>query len=254
MEATTAVLEGHSRGDAAAPVAGGAGRLRPLHRRPYGVPGLCPSRRPAPARRGSDRAPGRPLAFPVPAARIGSSPGPRRGSLSNSDTRANRVTFGRAPNLNHIWQRFLLTSSLLIGLAIGVAATVFGYSNLTSVDVHWSVFHINGAPLWTVTVVPLALALIAGTVYHWMDGLHHFTEHMRHRRRVHELEAEVASLRSHLDQLLEMPDHSTSKLPDRIATTAFPAAGNGTTEISGAEVSSTEADDVPAVSTKKARS
>jgi hypothetical protein len=31
---------------------------------------------------------------------------------------------------------------------------------------------------------------------------------MRHRHRVHELEAEVAALRSHLDQVLEMPDHS----------------------------------------------
>jgi hypothetical protein len=123
------------------------------------------------------------------------------------------------PNLNHLWQRFLLTSSLLIGLAIGVAATVFGYSNLTSVDVHWSVLHINGVPLWTVTVIPLALALIAGTLYHWMDGLHHFTEHMRHRRRVHELEAEVASLRAHLDQVLEMPDHSgkDAKAPARVS-------------------------------------
>lgn len=121
--------------------------------------------------------------------------------------------------MNHLWQRFLLTSSLLIGLAIGVAATVFGYSNLASVDVHWSVFHINGVPLWTVTVVPLALALIAGTLYHWMDGLHHFTEHMRHRRRVHELEAEVASLRAHLDQVLEMPDHSGKdvKAPARVS-------------------------------------
>jgi hypothetical protein len=121
--------------------------------------------------------------------------------------------------LNHLWQRFLLTSSLLIGLAIGVATTVFGYSNLGSVDVHWSVFHINGVPLWTVTVVPLALALIAGTLYHWMDGLHHFTEHMRHRRRVHELEAEVASLRAHLDQVLEMPDHSGKavKAPARVS-------------------------------------
>ena len=121
--------------------------------------------------------------------------------------------------MNHLWQRFLLTSSLLIGLAIGVAATVFGYSNLASVDVHWSVFHINGVPLWTMTVVPLALALIAGTLYHWMDGLHHFTEHMRHRRRVHELEAEVASLRAHLDQVLEMPDHSGKavKAPARVS-------------------------------------
>jgi len=112
------------------------------------------------------------------------------------------------PNLNHLWQRFLLASSLLIGLAIGVIATVFGYSNLATVDVHWSVFHINGAPLWTVAVVPIALVLIAGTLYHWMDSLHHFTEHMRHRHRVHELEAELASLRAHLDNVLEMPDHS----------------------------------------------
>jgi hypothetical protein len=115
--------------------------------------------------------------------------------------------------LNHLWQRFLLASSLLIGLAIGVAATVFGYSNLTTVNVHWSVVHIDGVPLWTVAVVPVALTLIAGTLYHWMDSLHHFTEHMRHRRRVHELEAEVASLRAHLDQVLEMPDHSS--LPAR---------------------------------------
>jgi uncharacterized membrane protein len=110
--------------------------------------------------------------------------------------------------LNHLWQRFLLASSLLIGLAIGVAATVFGYSNLTTVNVHWSVVHIDGVPLWTVAVVPVALTLIAGTLYHWTNSLHHFTEHMRHRHRVHELEAEVASLRAHLDQVLEMPDHS----------------------------------------------
>jgi hypothetical protein len=64
-------------------------------------------------------------------------------------------------------------------------------------------------PLWTVVVVPVALTLIAGTIYHWTNSLHHFTEHMRHRHRVHELEAEVASLRTHLDQVLEMPDHAS---------------------------------------------
>jgi len=107
--------------------------------------------------------------------------------------------------LTHLWQRFLLASALVVGLAIGVGATVFGYSNLATVDVHWSVFHLNGVPLWTVAVVPIALLLVAGTLYHWMDGLHHFTEHMRHRHRVHELEAEVARLRAHLDQVLEVP-------------------------------------------------
>jgi hypothetical protein len=155
--------------------------------------------------------------------------------------------------LNHLWQRFLLASSLIVGLFIGVATTVFGYSNLATVDIHWSVFHINGIPLWTVAVVPLALVLIAGTLYHWMDGLHHFTEHMRHRRRVHELEADVASLRAHLDQLLEMPDHSTSKLPDRIATTALPAASNGTTDITDSDLPSTELEPVQVASTKKSR-
>ncbi len=132
------------------------------------------------------------------------------------------------PDLNHLWQRFLLASSLVVGLAIGAAATVFGYSNLGSVNVRWSVLHLDGVPLWTVAVVPLALFVIAGTIYHWMDGLHHFTEHMRHRRRVHELEAEVASLRAHLDQVLEMPDHSTSKLPaPRPSTASLPPADEG---------------------------
>jgi hypothetical protein len=129
------------------------------------------------------------------------------------------------PDLSHLWQRFLLASSLVVGLAIGAAATVFGYSNLGAVNVRWSVFHFDGVPLWTVAVVPLAIVLVAGTLYHWMDGLHHFTEHMRHRRRVHELEAEVASLRAHLDQVLEMPDQSASKLPRKpITAEPLPAA------------------------------
>jgi hypothetical protein len=119
------------------------------------------------------------------------------------------------PDLSHLWQRFLLASALVVGLAIGTAATIFGYSNLATVNVHWSVFHIDGIPLWTVAVIPLAIVLLAGTLYHWMDGLHHFSEHMRHRRRVHELEAEVASLRAHLDHVLEMPDHSTSRIPSK---------------------------------------
>ena len=122
------------------------------------------------------------------------------------------------PDLSHLWQRFLLASALVVGLAIGAAATVFGYSNLATVNVNWSVFHVDGAPLWTVAVVPLALVLVAGTLYHWMDGLHHFTEHMRHRRRVHELEAEITSLRAHLDHVLEMPAHSTSRLPSKPVT------------------------------------
>jgi hypothetical protein len=127
------------------------------------------------------------------------------------------------PDLSHLWQRFLLASALVVGVAIGVVLTVFGYSNLGTVNVRWSVFQVGGVPLWAVAIIPLAVVLVAGTVYHWMDGLHHFSEHMRHRHRVHELEAEVASLRSHLDQVLEMPDHSTSRLPRKAETIETPA-------------------------------
>jgi hypothetical protein len=127
------------------------------------------------------------------------------------------------PDLSHLWQRFMLASALVVGLAIGVVVTVFGYSNLASVNVRWSIFQVEGVPLWTVAIIPLAVVLVAGTVYHWMDGLHHFSEHMRHRHRVHELEAEVASLRSHLDQALDMPDHSTSRLSPKPVTPETPA-------------------------------
>src|SRR5437588_3364547 len=109
------------------------------------------------------------------------------------------------PDLQHLWQRFLLAAALIAGLALGVGATVFGYSNLNSVDLHWSVLHLDGVPLWAVVLVPIAMILITGTVFHWLDSLHHFTEHMRHRHRVHELEAELSRLRAHLDQVLEMP-------------------------------------------------
>ena len=127
--------------------------------------------------------------------------------------------------MNHLWQRFLLACALLAGLAIGVGATVFGYSNLQTVDIHWSVFRLNGVPLWTVAVVPIALVLIFGTIYHWLDGLHHFTEHMRHRHRVRELESEVARLRAHLDQVLEMPRQDGVRLPaDGSPKAALPAA------------------------------
>jgi hypothetical protein len=86
-----------------------------------------------------------------------------------------------------------------------------------------------------VAIVPLVVVLVAGTLYHWWNSLHHFSEHMRHRRRVHELEAELKTLRAHLDQLLEMPDHSPSSAPDAatevkpvvLPALPEPAAANG---------------------------
>jgi uncharacterized membrane protein len=111
------------------------------------------------------------------------------------------------PDLSHIWQRLLRATALVFGLAVGVAVTVFAYSNTARVNVGWATLHFVSVPLWTVAVVPVVVVLAVGAVYHWFNNLHHFTEHMKHRRRVKELEAELASLRSHLDTALEMPDH-----------------------------------------------
>jgi hypothetical protein len=129
--------------------------------------------------------------------------------------------------LSHLWQRFLLASSLLVGIALGVGATIFGFDNTSRVDVYWIVFHMHGVPVWAVAVLPVALVLVAGTVFHWLNGLHHFTEHMRHRRRVHELEAELATLRAHLDQVLEMPAVSSNKPAAPKESPVSPPATNG---------------------------
>ena len=133
------------------------------------------------------------------------------------------------PDLSHLWQRFILATAMIFGLALGIGATVFGYSNTAPVRLGWSVFHLNSVPLWTVVLVPLGLVLVAGTLFHWFNSLHHFTEHMRHRRRVHELEAEVTSLRKHLDELLQMPGHSETPTavveePEPVPAPALPEA------------------------------
>ena len=117
------------------------------------------------------------------------------------------------PDLSHLWQRFVLASTLVFGLAVGVAATIFGYSNTDTVTVGFALWHVTGVPLWSVALVPLGVALVVGTLYHWWNGLHHFSEHMKHRRRVRDLESEVSSLKEHLDHVLEMPDQGSTPKP-----------------------------------------
>src|SRR5260370_32003113 len=56
-------------------------------------------------------------------------------------------------------------------------------------------------------------------------------EHMRHRHRVQELEAELVKVRAHLDQLLEMPDHGAPSLPAKhVEALPEPAVSNGAAE------------------------
>jgi len=134
------------------------------------------------------------------------------------------------PDLSHLWQRFLLASTLVFGLALGIGATVFAYSNTAPVNLGWSIFHLNSVPLWTVVLVPIALILLVGTLFHWFNSLHHFTEHMRHRRRVHDLEVELASVRKHLDEMLQMPGQSAEPAIEpepALPATVAAASSNG---------------------------
>ena len=133
------------------------------------------------------------------------------------------------PDLSHLWQRFLLTSTLVVGIAIGALSTAFGFGNQSTVTIRILFFHLDSVPLWTVAVVPVAVTLVASTLYHWMDGLHHFTEHMRHRSRVRELETEVKSLREHLDHVLEMPGRTDEA--DKRQRAALPAVSEGIHEV-----------------------
>ena len=115
------------------------------------------------------------------------------------------------PGLSHFWQRFVFATALVFGLVVGVAATIFAYSNTATVTVGFSILHAVRVPLWSVAIVPLALVLAAALLFHWWNNLRHLRQHMRHQHRVHELETEVAGLRAHLDQLLEMPDGAQAK-------------------------------------------
>jgi hypothetical protein len=148
--------------------------------------------------------------------------------------------------LSHLWQRFLLASALFLGVLIGIGVANFGYDNPTRVDVYWAVFHLHGVPLWTVVVIPVALVLATGTLFHWLNGLHHFTEHMRHRRRVHELEAEIASVRAHLDHVLEMPSMAGNKRTERKEPPAPATATNSDLgDVAGAEPEPPRAEAAP---------
>jgi hypothetical protein len=157
------------------------------------------------------------------------------------------------PDLSHLWQRFLLTSTLVVGIAIGALSTAFGFGNQSTVTVRILFLHLDSVPLWAVAVVPVAVTLVASTLYHWMDGLHHFTEHMRHRSRVRELESEVKSLRQHLDHVLEMPGR-TDEAEKRQRSTALPHALEGVSEVKRSDpddLSELASDDVPALEAPK---
>ena len=91
-------------------------------------------------------------------------------------------------------------------------------------------------------------------MFHWLNSLHHFTEHMRHRHRVRELEAELTSVKSRLDALLEMPDHTDETKPEPVAQPEpEPAAASPEAVASNGEDKTTKKTEPVAVASDSAK-
>ena len=71
---------------------------------------------------------------------------------------------------------------------------------------------LNGVSVWLIATLPLVIGVAAGYLYHLPARMHHFSEHMRHRGRVHELEHELRELKSSLDKVLMMPEDGTTPI------------------------------------------
>src|SRR5919198_6190472 len=105
-----------------------------------------------------------------------------------------------------MWHRFLRQVAFWAGFASCALIVAVIYSNPTTVTLIFWRWRLTDVNLGLVAVTPLLIGVAVGYLYHLPARLHHVTEHMRHRRRVHELERELKELRKGMDQVLEMPD------------------------------------------------
>ena len=124
------------------------------------------------------------------------------------------------------WHRLLRALAFAAGLALGLGAAVFIFSNLAPIDVHWRIpsaggyvinWNLNGVSLWLLALVPLLVGAIAGYFYQTPARMHHVREALHHRHRVHELEHELKELRNSLDEVLMMPEDGTLAVPALVA-------------------------------------
>ena len=117
-----------------------------------------------------------------------------------------------------LWHRFLRTGAFILGGLLVGAMFVFAYSNTGRVTIQWTLPGGGFSPsqevvLWWVVLVPLLLGLGLGYLYAWPARFHHYRQHLRHRRRVHELEKEVRGLNAMLDRVRETPEEPKALPP-----------------------------------------
>jgi hypothetical protein len=134
------------------------------------------------------------------------------------------------------WHRILRALSFFLGCVVASVTLIFIFSNVGSVDVHWTIpgnsgpilqWTIGGVSLWLIAVVPTLAGLVLGYLYQTPARMHHVREHFRHRSRVHELEHELKELRSGLDRVLMMPEEGSlavpaALMPPKVAEVSLP--------------------------------
>src|SRR5712692_3878999 len=92
-----------------------------------------------------------------------------------------------------LWHRTLRTGAFIVGGLLVGAMFVFAYSNTDRVNIDWTLpgggldLHSEGVVIWWLVLVPLAAGILLGYLYAWPARFHHYAQHMRHRRRVHEV-------------------------------------------------------------------
>jgi uncharacterized integral membrane protein len=130
-----------------------------------------------------------------------------------------------------MWHRALRMAAFWTGFLTCALIALFLYFNNSAVTIHYWRWEFPNVNLGLVALVPLVLGVAAGYLYHLPARMHHLGEHMRHRRRVHELEKELGDLRKGMDNLLEMPSGSrTAAAAETLPLPALEAPRNGNPE------------------------
>ena len=129
-----------------------------------------------------------------------------------------------------MWHRFLRQVAFWVGFATcGLIVALIYYNSGTVTLTFWR-WELRDVNLGFVAVAPLVVGVALGYLYHLPARLHHVSEHMRHRRRVHDLERQLKDLQKGFDQVTEMPDdmHEAPALEARpVPALAAPKNGDG---------------------------
>src|ERR687888_563264 len=126
-----------------------------------------------------------------------------------------------------MWHRFLRQVAFWAGFASCALIVAVIYSNPTTVTLIFWRWRLTDVNLGLVAVTPLLIGVAVGYLYHLPARLHHVSEHMRHRRRVHELEHELKDLRKGMDQVLDMSGDAAAPALEARPLPALEAPKNG---------------------------